>query len=73
MNLQELTRQMIDGNKQFREQSGSVMARTVSAIREGDSDELNNIIRDITDVSFGRGEDRPEEREAGAADRASGV
>ena len=44
---------MVSENQQSRERFGGIASRTVSAVIQGNTDDLNNIIRDVTDSGSG--------------------
>lgn len=58
---------LVSENRQSRERFEGIASRTVSAITQGNTDDLTNIIRDITG-----GESSAESLEAGDVDGAVG-
>ena len=44
---------MVSENQQSRERFGGIASRTVSAVIQGNTDDLNNIIRDVTNSGSG--------------------
>lgn len=44
---------MVSDNQQSRERFGGIASRTVSAVIQGNTDDLNNIIRDVTNSGSG--------------------
>ena len=69
--LETILAKLVSDNQQSRERFGGIASRTVSAVMQGNTDELNNIIRDVaTAESGGESSDKPVE--TGDADRADG-
>lgn len=62
---------MVSDNQQSRERFGGIASRTVSAVIQGNTDDLSNIIRDVTDSGSGP-KVGAEPVEAGNTDRADG-
>jgi len=62
---------MVSENQQSRERFGGIASRTVSAVMTGDTNELNSIIRDVTD-SQSSDESSGQPVEAGGPDRTVG-
>ena len=44
---------MVSENQQSRERFGGIASRTVSAVIQGNTDDLSSIIRDVTDSGSG--------------------
>lgn len=44
---------MVSENQQSRERFGGIASRTVSAVIQGNTDDLSNIIRDVTNSGSG--------------------
>ena len=44
---------MVSDNQQSRERFGGIASRTVSAVIQGNTDDLSNIIRDVTNSGSG--------------------
>lgn len=65
--LQDIMTRLVSENRQSRERFEGIASRTVSAITQGNTDDLTNIIRDITG-----GESSAESLEAGDVDGAVG-
>lgn len=51
--LQTILAKLVSENQQSRERFGGIASRTVSAVIQGNTDDLNNIIRDVTDSGSG--------------------
>jgi len=69
--LQSILTRLVSDNRQSRERFGGIASRTVSAVMQGNTDELNNIIRDVaTAESSGESGDKP--LETGDTDGPSG-
>ena len=62
---------MVSENQQSRERFGGIASRTVSAVIQGNTDDLSNIIRDVTD-SQPRDESSSEPVEVGNTDGTDG-
>ena len=69
--LQTILAKLVSENQQSRERFGGIASRTVSAVMTGDKNELNSIIRDVTD-SQSSDEISSEPVEAGSTDGAAG-
>ncbi len=65
--LQDIMTRLVSENRQSRERFEGIASRTVSAITQGNTDDLTSIIRDITG-----GESSAEPVETGDADGAVG-
>lgn len=70
--LNDALRQIVSENNTARERFARIASRTVSAIMRGDSDGLNDIIRQFAS-SEEAGESSVEPVETGDADGATGV
>lgn len=71
--LQSVLTKMVSENQKARERFAKTASRTISAIAQGNSDELTNIIRDAESEYFGEGEEvSPEPMEAGNLDGTTG-
>ena len=51
--LQTILAKLVSENQQSRARFGGIASRTVSAVMTGDTNELNSIIRDVTDSGSG--------------------
>jgi len=69
--LQTILAKLVSENQQSRERFGGIASRTVSAVIQGNTDDLSNIIRDVTD-SQPRDESSSESVETGSTDGAVG-
>jgi hypothetical protein len=69
--LQTILAKLVSENQQSRERFGGIASRTVSAVMTGDTNELNSIIRDVTD-SQSSDEISGQPVEAGSIDGAVG-
>lgn len=69
--LQTILAKMVSENQQSRERFGGIASRTVSAVMTGDTNELNSIIRDVTD-SQSSDESSGQPVEAGGTDGVVG-
>lgn len=69
--LEAIVAKLVSDNKAARERFEGVASRTVSAIMSGDSDGLNNIVRQLTS-SEEAGESSAEPVEAGDVDGLAG-
>ena len=69
--LQTILAKLVSDNQQSRERFGGIASRTVSAVMTGDTNELNSIIRDVTD-SQPSDEISSEPVETGSTDGADG-
>ena len=69
--LQDIMARMVSQNRQSRERFEGIASRTVSAVIEGNTDELTNIIRDVANSEQG-GEVSNQPMEAGSADGLAG-
>jgi hypothetical protein len=69
--LETILAKLVSDNQQSRERFGGIASRTVSAVMTGNTNELNIIIRDVTD-SKSSDEISSEPMEAGSTDGAAG-
>jgi hypothetical protein len=69
--LETILAKLVSDNQQSRERFGGIASRTVSAVMTGNTNELNSIIRDVTD-SKSSDEISSESMEAGSTDGAAG-
>ena len=51
--LETILAKLVSENQQSRERFGGIASRTVSAVIQGNTDDLNNIIRDVTNSGSG--------------------
>ena len=51
--LQTILAKLVSENQQSRERFGGIASRTVSAVIQGNTDDLSNIIRDVTNSGSG--------------------
>ena len=51
--LQTILAKMVSENQQSRERFGGIASRTVSAVIQGNTDDLSSIIRDVTNSGSG--------------------
>ena len=51
--LQTILAKLVSDNQQSRERFGGIASRTVSAVIQGNTDDLSSIIRDVTNSGSG--------------------
>lgn len=67
--LQTLLAKLVSDNQKARERFAKTASRTISAVAQGNADELTNIIRDAKSEYFGQSEEvSPEQMEDGNSD-----